>query len=254
MDGSGAPLSSMSAPDSFERIGSWSVPGFRRQQCGVVSHDRNGTEIDADLEMHDAVTIMFSPPKDRRAPVSDDLALKIRHEYGMPLGPVQPGRSQVAGAGVFGELRRLAESLNEEEEQQHGTVAGHLGVAEPGEIKIYWFNIKGGAAEFRPISEEAPAEGDKRATSIFENLAMDAKLCDMPCETAVRFLHTLASRIAETVSSVGKRDEYGMDMAVFAESVGARRLKRHTEATGALDVRFRPYYGELSRDGNGRAQ
>ena len=255
MDGSGASLSGMSALDSFERIGSWSVPGFRRRQCGGVSHDRNGTEIDANLEMHDAVTITFSPPKDRRAPVSNDLTLEMRHEYGMPLGPEQPGRSQVAGSDVFGELRRLAESLNEEEEeQQHGTVAGHLGVAEPGEIKIYWFDIEDGAAEFRPVGEEAPAGGDKRATAIFENLAMDARLCDMPCETAVRFLHTLASRIAETVASAGKRDRCVMDMVMFAESGGARRLKRNREAIGALDVCFRPYYGELSWDGNGRAQ
>ena len=244
MDGSGAPLSGMS------------VPGFRRRQCGVVSHDRDGIEINADLEMHDAVTITFSPPKDRRAPVSNDLTLEMRHEYGMPLGPEQPGRSQVAGSGVFGELRRLAESLNEEEEEerQHGTVANHLVVAEPGEIKIYWFDIEDGAAEFRPVGEEAPAEGDKRATAIFKNLAMDAELCDMPCETAVRFLHTLASRIAETVSSVGKHDEYGMDMVMFAKSGGAKWREGHTEATGALDVLFRPYYGELSFSGNGRAR
>ena len=244
MDGNGAPLSGMS------------VPAFRRRQCGAVSHDRNGIEIDADLEMHDAVTITFSPPKDRRAPVSDDLALEIRHEYGMPLGPKEPGRSQVAGSGVFDELRRLSESLNEEEEeeQQHGTVAGHLVVAEPGEIKIYWFDIENEAAEFRPISEEAPAEGDIGATAIFENLAMDTRLCGMPYETAVRFLHTLASRIAKTVASVGGRDEYGMDTVVFAKSGGAKWLDRHKEATGALDVRFRPCYGELSWDGNGRAQ
>ena len=227
MDGSGAPLSGMSALDRFERIGSWSVPGFRRRQCGVVSHDRNGTElrvvcipeegedveyhtggagrraatirgivetgehvvldecverravmvpitfpgerwqggfiqhpspppgeeceqagagggaaaeeespsimikswyaarrmyaseapipdrpefssmwasftslytwlddcvIDADLEVHDAVTITFSPPKDRRVRVSDDLTLEIRHGYGMPLGGPEQAR------------------------------------------------------------------------------------------------------------------------------------------------------------------
>ena len=165
----------------------------------------------------------------------------------------QLGHSQVAGAGVFGELRRLAETLKEER-PQHGTVAGHLVVAEPGEIKIYAFRIEGGAAKFRPVDKEAPAEGDIRATAIFENLVIDAKLCDMPCETAVRFLHTLASRIAETVESVGRRDEYGMDTVVFAESGGARRLKRNKEAIGALDVLFRPYYGELSFSGNGRAR
>ena len=165
----------------------------------------------------------------------------------------QLGRSQVAGSGVFDELRRLAELLKEER-LQHGTVVGHLVVAEPGEIKMYTIRIESGAAEFRPVGEEAPAEGDKRAIAIFENLAMDAKLCDMPCETVVRFLHTLASRIAETVKSVGRHDEYGMDTVVFAKSGGAKWLDRHKEATGALDVLFRPYHGELQFSGNGGAR
>lgn len=40
-----APLSGMSVLDSFEKIGSWEVPGFRHRQCGVVSHDRNETAL-----------------------------------------------------------------------------------------------------------------------------------------------------------------------------------------------------------------
>lgn len=160
------------------------------------------------------------------------------------------GGSQAVGSDVLGELRRLA-GLVERGHKQHDMVAGLLVVAEPGKVGIYAIHIADGAAEFYPVTNSSPAEGDVRAIAIFENLVKDVVLLDMPCELAVKYLHTLVSRIAETVSTVGRRDKYGIDAVVFTEAGGTRRLVRQKGAMGTLDMRFHPYGGGQPFDENG---
>ncbi len=141
-------------------------------------------------------------------------------------------------ADIFKEIDRLAAKLYLS--HQEGNVAGHLIVADGGEFKVYGFTIVSGIMAYHQYTSGMVAEGDAGAVALCERLARDMPMSDMPCETAARCLHTMASCIAETVESVGGGDEYGFDMVVFSNSGTMTQLWRRTDRVGSIRARFEP--------------
>ena len=145
---------------------------------------------------------------------------------------------QPSGADIFREVDRLAAKLYLS--HQEGNVAGHLIVADGDEFKVYGFTIVSGIMAYHQYTSGMVAEGDAGAVALCERLARDIPMSDMPCETAARCLHTMASYIAETVESAGGGDEYGFDMVVFSNSGTMTQLWRRTDRVGSIRARFEP--------------
>ena len=146
------------------------------------------------------------------------------------------GRLQPSGADVFREIDRLAaESYLA---RRAGNVAGHLIVASDGEFKVYTVSIIFGITVFAECNDAVQAEGDSGGTAVCRNLALDMPLADMPCEAAVKCLHSMAGRIAETVDSVGDGGKYGFDVVVFSKSGAVTELRRRTDRMGSIRVSF----------------
>ena len=103
---------------------------------------------------------------------------------------------------------------------------------------MYGISIVSGIATFFKSGNNMSAEGDWGAIAVWKNLAQDMALTDMPGETAIKCLHTMAARVAETADSVGGRSGYGIDMVVFAEAVTVKQIPRNTDKVGAIRVRF----------------
>ena len=146
------------------------------------------------------------------------------------------GISQPSRANVFKEIDRLAAKLYLSHHE--GNVAGHLIVSDGGEFKTYAISIVSGILAYYQIADPMLAEGDAGAVALCKRLARDIPMSDMPCEAAARRLHTMASYIAETVESVGDRDEFGFDMVVFSKPGTAMQLRRRTDAMGSIRARF----------------
>lgn len=145
---------------------------------------------------------------------------------------------RISSDAVFKKVEALAAGLYSKH-MRYGPVAGHLVVARGGRIGLYTVHIEYCDAVFAPNNEAMPTEGDYGAIALCKNLAQNMALASMPCEAVAGYLHTLVSRIAETVESVGRRDMFGIDVAVFAEAGGAWMLERCTGAMGAIDVVYR---------------
>ena len=145
---------------------------------------------------------------------------------------------QPSGAGVFREIDRIAAELFAME--LRGQVAGHLIVADDGEFRAYTITIVSGIAVYVQNDDPIHMEGDIGAASVCRNLALDMPLSDMPGETAVKCLHSMAGRIAETVDSVGDGGKYGFDMVVFSKSGAVTELRRRTDRMGLIRAHFEP--------------
>lgn len=150
----------------------------------------------------------------------------------------QLARRRISSADVFKKLEGMAAGVHSAR-RLSSVVAGHLTVAQNGGIGLHTVSINHGIALFTPNDEPMPAEGDCGATALCRNPAQDMALEDMSCEAAARYLHTLASRIAETVKGAGGRGRYGIDMAIFTVAGDARLLKRRTDKMGTIEVRFK---------------
>lgn len=87
----------------------------------------------------------------------------------------------------------------------------------------------------RPWAIEGGGGGGAQA--LCEYTAKKAGPAGMRCEEAARHLHVLASDVAEHVDSVGGRDEYGLDLAVFAAG-GTKLIEKDKERRGEIDMRF----------------
>lgn len=103
---------------------------------------------------------------------------------------------------------------------------------------MYGISIVSGIATFFKSGNNTSAEGDWGAIAVWKNLAQDMALTDMPGETAIKCLHTMAARVAETVDSVGGRSGYGIDMVALAETGTVKQIPRNTDKTGTIRVRF----------------
>ena len=145
-------------------------------------------------------------------------------------------RRQPSGADVFREIDRIAADLSAR--NQMGQVAGHMIVAGGGAFRVYTISIAFGIMAYAQNDDPILMEGDSGAVAICRNLARDVLLSGMPCETAIRCMHAMASRIAETVESVGERGRYGLDVVVFTPAGAAVQLRRRTDGMGSIRVRF----------------
>ena len=96
-----------------------------------------------------------------------------------------------SGAGVFRDIDRVAAELFAKQIREE--VAGHLIVADGAEFKAYAISIVSGILAYDQIADPTHAEGDAGAVALCKRLALDMPLSDMPCETAARCLHTMAS-------------------------------------------------------------
>ena len=143
---------------------------------------------------------------------------------------------QPSGAGVLGEIDRISAELFAME--LRGQAAGHLIVAGGGEFRAYTIAVVSGIAVYVQNNDPIHMEGDTRAAAVCRNLALDMPLADMPCETAVKCLHSMAGRIAETVDSVGDGGKYGFDVVVFSKSGAVTELRRRTDRMGSIRVSF----------------
>ena len=143
---------------------------------------------------------------------------------------------QPSGAGVFREIDRISAKLFAV--QLTGQVAGHLIVADGGEFRAYTITVVSGIAVYVQNDDPIHMEVDMRATAVCSNLALDMPLSEMPCETAVKCLHSMAGRIAETVDSVGDGGKYGFDVVVFSKSGAVTELRRCTDRMGSIRARF----------------
>ena len=151
--------------------------------------------------------------------------------------PSEPRLRQPSGAGVFREIGRLAAECYLARRAEN--VAGHLIVASGGEFRACTASIISGITGLTESDDAMQAEGGSGAAAICRNLALDASLSEMPCETAVKFLHSMASRIAKTVDSVGDGGKYGFDVVVFAKSGTTTELRRRTDRMGSIRARFK---------------
>ena len=145
---------------------------------------------------------------------------------------------QPSGADVFKEIDRLAAELYSP--HLEGNMAGHVIVADGGKFSVCTISIIAGIMTYFPHTGVLSAEGDMGAVALCEGLARDIPLSDMPCETAVKCMHTMASYIAKIVNSVGDRGKYGIDMVVFEESGTMTQLRRRTDKMGTIRVSFEP--------------
>lgn len=159
-------------------------------------------------------------------------------------------KSGVSSTVALKEMERLAANT-QLAQPGHDPVAGHLVVAERGGIEHYTVNIENGMATVDPNSAAMPTEGDYRAVALCKNLTWGVDLTGMSCEEVAKYLHTLVNRIAETVGSVGDRDTYGIDMAIFTVG-GVGMLERRTDKMGTISVVYKtgetgPLFGRNGR-------
>lgn len=145
-------------------------------------------------------------------------------------------RRQPSTADIFKEIDRIVAQLFA---MNHvGRVSGHLIVADGGEFKVYTISIAFGISAYQHNTDAMPVEDDRGAVAVCRNLARGVSLSDMPCEDAVRCLHTIADSIAETVDTVGDRTRYGIDIVVFASAGTVTQLRRRTDRMGTIRVIF----------------
>ena len=145
-------------------------------------------------------------------------------------------RRHVPRFNVFREIERLAAEAYAA--QEGDDTAGHLIVSDGVEFRTYGVLIASGIAVFYKGDEDLRVEGDGGAVAICKDLMQDMATTNMSCDTAVKFLHTLAARVAKTVDSVGGRSEYGIDMVVFADVGTVKQIPRSTDKMGAIRARF----------------
>ena len=144
--------------------------------------------------------------------------------------------SHIPRAGVFREIERLAAEAYAAPDTRN--MAGHLIVSDGGGFSIYDVLVTPGIVGFFRSDDDMRLEGDRGAIAICKDLAQDLALADMPCEAAVKCLHTLAARVANTVDSVGGRDKYGIDTVVFAGAGTVKQIPRSADKMGAIRARF----------------
>lgn len=143
---------------------------------------------------------------------------------------------QPSGSDVFKEIDAISARLFAR--QYTGQVAGRLTVAGRNGFEPCTLSIVSGILVCAENHDTMSIEGDRDAAAICKDLARDMALSDMPCETAARCLHAMASRIAEAVDSVGDHTAHGIDMAVFPGSGTTTQLRRRTDKMGTIGATF----------------
>ena len=160
-------------------------------------------------------------------------------------------RARTGPSDVRGRLRDIVKNLHIGMRQRDIRADGFLITVEQQRPRLYSISIAGGHVDALESRGGMSAHGDGRAKVLCQYIAKKASLSGMQCKEAAWHLHVLASDVAEHVKSVGRRDEYGFDLALFAMASGARLLERDMEWHGRIDVRFRPAVKEAPPSARG---
>lgn len=155
----------------------------------------------------------------------------------------------ISPSGPTWKISDLVEAMHEECHPDM-SVDGILVVAAARGPEIYDVYIRGGQIDIYANDDAASVHGDYAAHVLCRHLARGLDARYLSRGVAAAHLHVLASSVAETVDSVGRRDEYGFDLATIGAAGGgdAASLWRQADALGALEVRFR-----MSSAGGGRS-
>ena len=118
------------------------------------------------------------------------------------------------------------------------TVDGILVVAGARGPEIYDIYIRSGEIELYENDDATSVHGDYAAHVLCRHLARGLDARSLSRAAAAAHLHVLASSVAETVDSVGGRDEYGFDLATIgAAAVAAAVAVAAQPRSGARPTR-----------------
>ena len=149
-------------------------------------------------------------------------------------------RARTGPSDVRGRIRDIVKKLPSKTRRKDPRADGFLITVEQQRPRLYSISIGDGRVDVFESRVGASAHGDGRAKVLFQYIAKKASHSGMQCREAAWHLHVLASDVAEHVESVGRRDEYGFDLALFVTASGTRLPERDMEWHGRIDVRFRP--------------
>ena len=150
----------------------------------------------------------------------------------------------VQAAGIEAKIAELAASIYEQG-QPHIRVDGILITSGSRGYKMYDLYISDGHVDLCPNDDDMSMHGDYAAIAICRSLAANLSTRRKSSGEAAAILHVLASKVAETVDSVGGREKYGFDLAVLGAPDSAELLERCTDKLGTLEIFFRldPAFG-----------
>lgn len=146
----------------------------------------------------------------------------------------------ISPAGPAGIVRKISDQV-EAMHEGYGldvSVDGILVVDGTRGPEMHDVYIRGGQAHFYSNEDASSVHGDYAATVLCRHLARYIDAPSLSRGAAAAHLHVLASSVAETVDSVGGRDEYGFDLATIGAAAGTASPWRQTSALGTLEVRF----------------
>ena len=147
------------------------------------------------------------------------------------------GISPAGPAGMGRKISDLVEAMHEGYRPDI-LVDGILVVAGARGPEIYDIYIRGKRTYLYANEDASSVHGDYAATVLCRHLVRGLDARSLSRAAAAAHLHVLASSVAETVDSVGGRDEYGFDLATIGAAAGTASLWRQTSALGTLEVRF----------------
>lgn len=106
-------------------------------------------------------------------------------------------------------------------------------------LEIYGILARDGHATIFANNGASSMHGAHAAIVPCRRLAKDPGIRSLSCDAAAAHLHVLASSVAETVDSVGKRDKYGFDLVLMKAAGEFGLLSRPTDVFGTITVQFR---------------
>lgn len=143
----------------------------------------------------------------------------------------------VRASDIEEKIRDLAASLHDPG-QPSADIDGILIMYGSQTYKMYDLYISDGHVQLDPNHDAISMHGDYAAVVICKSLTASLDTGQMRSGEAAAILHMLASKAAATVDSVGSREEYGFDLAIFGMSGRTKLLKRCTDKLGTLEVLF----------------
>ena len=140
-------------------------------------------------------------------------------------------------AGIEEKIRDFAASIYNTR-QSTTRVDGILITSGLQSYRMYDLYIRGGRARLYPNDDAISMQGDYAAITICRSLTAGLDMRRRRSGEAAALLHMLASKAAATVDSVGGREKYGFDLAIFGAPGRAEILKRCTDELGTVEVIF----------------
>lgn len=111
---------------------------------------------------------------------------------------------------------------------QTGGVSGFLVLKEDGIFKGYHVEITNGTLIHRPIDSLSYLVGAGDAKVIAQHLLRNSNLENLPYGLASKYLVATVKSVSESASSVGKPEEFGVDVTAFLTSGILEQKRRYT--------------------------